>query len=81
MGPKLLNLRADGPAQTNKFGKFVFKTKLVDGVLDKHKVRLVAGGHRQVDVDINEIYSPVAAVQTEINRFLSLRFFLYMSNL
>ena len=53
--------------------RFVFKTKMKHGVLDKFKARLVAKGYTQVkDLDYNETFAPVARMNT-------LRIFLKLS--
>jgi hypothetical protein len=45
--------------------KFVFKTKMKHGELDKYKARLVARGFTQVEeLDYNETFAPVARMNT-----------------
>ena len=53
--------------------RYVFKTKMKNGKIDKYKARLVAKGYSQVyERDYNETFAPVA-------RMNSLRIFLKMS--
>ena len=45
--------------------KFVFKTKMKHGELDKYKARLVARGFTQIEeLDYNETFAPVARMDT-----------------
>ena len=45
--------------------KFVFKTKMKHGELDKYKARLVARGFTQIEeLDYNETFAPVARMNT-----------------
>ena len=56
------------PTGTKILGsKYVFKTKMNDGQVVKHKARLVVLGHRQIPhlhYDPAEIFSPVVAIQS-----------------